>query len=183
MFSTLKYVNAPNFEPFRRIWQAKYLDGFVVHSRAFDGLKGNFPISFLIWDQGQKVPLADIATNVLDRGGELIGQKSFAVRPAETMLNAWITAPKARGELALPLSNALTASRNPRKKLSCDGALGHLFASNNDLQNAGQGTCLTSSIFTGRNGGGIFVLPGNLASAAVLFSVRLLARHTWLNLT
>ena len=149
--------------------------------RAFDGLKSNFPISFLIWDQSQKMPLADIATNVLDRGGDLIGQKSFAVRPAETMLNSWIPAPKARGELALPLSNALTASRNPRKKLSCAGALGHLFAGNNDLQNAGQGTLLTSSIFTGRNGGGLFVLPANLPHSAVLFSVRLLARHTWLN--
>ena len=38
MFSKLKYVNAPNFETFRDVWQAKYLDGFIVHSRAFDGL-------------------------------------------------------------------------------------------------------------------------------------------------
>jgi hypothetical protein len=181
MFSTLKYVNAPNFEPFRRVWQAKFLDGFVVHSRAFDGLTGNFPIGFLMWDQSQKVPLCDITTNVLDRSGALIGEKSFAVRPAGTMLNAWIPWPKARGELIVPLSNALTPSRNPRQKLGCDGALGHLFASNNDLQNAGQGTLITSSIFTGRNGGGFFILPNNLDSAAVVFSVRLLAPHTWLN--
>ena len=44
MFSTLKYVNAPNFEKFRLQWSAKFLGGFVVHSRAFDGLNGNFPI-------------------------------------------------------------------------------------------------------------------------------------------
>jgi hypothetical protein len=44
MFSTLKYVNAPNFELFRTQWRGKYLGGFVVHSKAFDGLKGNFPI-------------------------------------------------------------------------------------------------------------------------------------------
>ena len=181
MFSTLKYVNAPNFEPFRRIWRAKYLDGFVVHSRAFDGLTGNFPIGFLVWDQSQKAHLSDITTTVLDRAGVLIGEKSYAVRPAAKMLNAWIPWPKARGELIVPLSNALTPSRNPRQKLGCDGALGHLFASNNDLQNAGQGTLITSSIFTGRNGGGFFILPDNLDSAAVVFSVRLLARHTWLN--
>jgi hypothetical protein len=54
MFSTLKYVNSPNFEPFRRLWQAKFLDGFVVHSRAFDGLDGDFPIGFLVWDTKQK---------------------------------------------------------------------------------------------------------------------------------
>jgi hypothetical protein len=49
MFSKLKYVNAPNFEKFREAWNAKYLDGFIVHSKAFDGLNGNFPIGFLIW--------------------------------------------------------------------------------------------------------------------------------------
>jgi hypothetical protein len=181
MFSTLKYVNAPNFEPFRRVWLAEYLDGFVVHSRAFDGLKGDFPIGFLIWDQANKVPVADIATSVLDRSGALIGEKTYVVRPTSTLLNAWIPAPKARGDQTIPLSNALTPSRNPRNKRSCDGALGHLFASNNDLQNAGQGTLITSSIFTGRNGGGLFILPDNLPSAAVLFSMRLLARHTWVN--
>ncbi len=181
MFSTLKYVNAPNFEPFRRVWQAQYLGGFVVHSRAFDGLTGNFPIGFLIWDQRKKAPPADITTNVLDRAGTLVGEKSYAVRPAAMMLNAWIPWPRAKGEVILPLSNALTPSRNPRQKRGCHGALGHLFASNNDLQNAGQGTLITSSIFTGRNGGGFFILPDNLAYAAVVFSVRLLARHTWLN--
>ena len=58
MFSTLKYVNAPNFEPFRRVWLAKYLDGFVVLSRAFDGLDGDFPIGFLIWDTSKEQPVA-----------------------------------------------------------------------------------------------------------------------------
>lgn len=181
MFSTLKYVNAPNFEPFRAIWQAEYLSGFVVHSRSFDGLKGNFPIGFLIWDQAKKVKVSDIETSVLDRHGALIGEKTYVVRPTSLLLNAWIPSPKALGELALPLSNALTPSKNPRKKRFSDGALGHLFASNNDLQNASTGTCLTSSIYTGRNGGGVFVSPQNLLSAAVVFAVRRLVKPTWLN--
>ena len=49
MFSKLKYVNAPNFELFRQSWSAKYLGGFVIHSKAFDGLNGDFPIGFLVW--------------------------------------------------------------------------------------------------------------------------------------
>ncbi len=49
MFSTLKYVNSQAFEQFRSVWKAKYLGGFVVHSKAFDGLKGDFPIGFLVW--------------------------------------------------------------------------------------------------------------------------------------
>lgn len=181
MFSTLKYVNAPNFERFRAVWQAKYLDGFVVHSRAFDGLQGNFPISFLIWDQSAKQRVTDITVNALDRKGVLVGEKTYVVRPTSMLLNAWIPAPPAQGSVTIPLSNALTPSRNPRIKRSCVGAVGHLFASNNDLQNAGQGTLITSSIFTGRNGGGLFIRPDNLSAAAIVFSVRLLAPHTWLN--
>ena len=46
MFSTLKYVNAPNFGKFRNEWKAKYLAGFVVHSKAFDGLDGDFRSGF-----------------------------------------------------------------------------------------------------------------------------------------
>jgi hypothetical protein len=49
MFSKLKYVNAPNFAELREKWHARFLDGFVLHSKAFEGLKGNFPIGFLIW--------------------------------------------------------------------------------------------------------------------------------------
>jgi hypothetical protein len=49
MFSKLKYVNAPNFEQFREKWNATYLGGFVVHSKSFEGLKGDFPIGFLVW--------------------------------------------------------------------------------------------------------------------------------------
>jgi len=49
MFSKLKYVNAPNFEEFRKRWDTEYLGGFIVPSKAFEGLKGNFPIGFLIW--------------------------------------------------------------------------------------------------------------------------------------
>ena len=180
MFSKLKYVNAPNFEAFRTLWLADYLGGFTVHSRAFE-LKGEFPIGFLIWDQSVKARIGDITTNALNRKGDLIDEKTFVVRPAAQFLNAWIDAPKPKGELALPLSNALTPSRNPRKKRWCNCALGYLFAGNNDLQNASTGTLLASSIYTGRNGGGVWITPENLWQAAVVFSVRRLIKPTWLN--
>jgi hypothetical protein len=54
MFSKLKYVNSQTLAEFRSNWNAKYLDGFVVHSKAFDGLNGNFPIGFLIWATNTK---------------------------------------------------------------------------------------------------------------------------------
>ncbi len=180
IFSKLKYVNAPNFEAFRVLWKAKYLGGFAVHSRAFE-LKGDFPIGFLVWDQKVKEPVGDVTTGALDRAGSLVAEKTFVVRPASQFLNAWIVPPKAKGDLALPLSNAFTPSRNPRKKLWCNDAVGYLFAGNNDLQNASTGTLIASSIYTGRNGGGVWVVSENLWQAAIVFSVRRLIKPTWLN--
>jgi hypothetical protein len=83
MFSKLKYVNAPNFEKFREVWSAEYLGGFVVHSKSFDGLKGNFPIGFLIWKTNQntkkKIEITEIVTDVLDKEVNPIGEKVFII--------------------------------------------------------------------------------------------------------
>lgn len=185
MFSKLKYVNAPNFEKFRSAWNAAYQGGFIVHSKAFDGLKGDFPIGFLIWktDQSAKkrTPIADITVEVLNKKAEQIGAKKFYNLPCTTYLNVWMDKPATNDELALPLSNALKVSNNPRLKKSCDNMLGYLYASNNDLQHSGQETCITSSIFTGGNGGGAYILAENLWQAAVVFTMRRIVRPTWIN--
>lgn len=65
--------------------------------------------------------------------------------------------------------------------MSCDNMKGFLFAGNNDFQNASTGTLLTSSIYTGRNGGGVYLDEKNLWQAAVVFSVRRLIKPTWIN--
>lgn len=181
MFSTLKYVNAPNFEPFRRLWQARYLDGFVVHSRAFDGLDGDFPIGFLVWDTTYKEPISELTVGVIDRQGSLIGEKLYVARPNSLLLNLWMAKTPPNGGPALPLANALKVSKNPRQKRELVGALGYLYASNNDLQHSAIETLITSSIYTGGNGGGVYITPDNLWQAAVVFSVRRLIKPTWLN--
>ena len=65
--------------------------------------------------------------------------------------------------------------------MSSDEMKGFLFAGNNDLQNALTGTLITSSIYTGRNGGGVYLNDKNLWQAAIVFSVRRLIKPTWLN--
>jgi hypothetical protein len=185
MFSTLKYVNAPNFEKFREIWSAKYKGGFVVHSKAFDGLNGDFPIGFLIWQTRNqfknKEVINEIVTDVLDKKSNPIGEKIFYNIPNKRFLNGWMVKSKTNNELALPLSNAVSISDNPRIKMSCDNMKGFLFAGNNDFQNAPTGTLIASSIYTGRNGGGVYLNDENLWQAAVIFTVRLLIKHTWIN--
>jgi hypothetical protein len=181
MFSTLKYVNAPNFEPFRRMWKSTFLGGFVVHSQAFDGISGDFPIGFLIWDGGDQRDLSELSVGVVDKNGGFVGEKEYVARPTETLLNSWMPKLYANGPPALPLSNALKVSRNPRKKQQCLDSIGYLYASNNDLQHSAFETLITSSIYTGGNGGGVYIVPDNLWQAAIVFSVRRLIKPTWLN--
>lgn len=181
MFSKLKYVNAPNFEQFRKYWKAKYLDGFVVHSKVFDGLKGDFPIGFLVWDMAKKEDIDVVTVEALDKKVNPIGDKNFYNLPNDNFLNVWIEKPDTNNEIALPLENAVKVSKNPRQKKSCDSMIGYLYAGNNDLQNASQHTLISSSIYTGSNGGGSYITSDNLWQSAVVFSVRRLIKPTWLN--
>ena len=185
MFSKLKYVSGPNFEKFRHGWNAEYQGGFVVHSKAFDGLSGEFPIGFLIWKTNQgsqkRTPITEVTVEVLDKRAKRIGEKTFYNLPNSTFLNVWMDKSVTNDELALPLSNAIKVSSNPRIKKSCDNMKGFLFAGNNDFQNAQTGTLIASSIYTGRNGGGVYITEENLWQAAVVFSARRLIKQTWLN--
>jgi len=110
MFSTMKYVNAPNFEKFREVWQARYLNGFVVHNQAFDGLTGNFPIGFLIWqtNQSEITPITTIDAEVLNKDANPVGQKTFYSLPTDTYLNVWIKRQKANKTPVLPIKNAIS---------------------------------------------------------------------------
>ena len=181
MFSTLKYVNAPNFEEFRRRWTAEYLGGFVVHSRAFDGLRGDFPIGFLIWNLGVNAPTESIDTIALNRAGEVVGEKVFyRILPRPPLVD-WIVRPRSNNQPALPLKNALTptsSTKDVRGDWWADGAIGSMIAFGNDFQHAAQ-TALLSSGYG--NAGAFFVTPENLCKAAVIFTVRRLIRPTWLN--
>jgi hypothetical protein len=185
MFSTLKYVNAPNFEDFRKYWDADFLDGFVVHSKAFDGLSGDFPIGFLIWQtshgDGQHSEIEEISVEVLDKKARAIGEKRYYNLPSSKLLNSWVEKPDTNDVVALPLSNAVKVSSNPRIKRSSNNSIGYLYASNNDLQHASTETLIASSIYTGGNGGGTYINRENLWKAAIVFTVRRIIKSTWLN--
>lgn len=182
MFSKIKYVNSPNFAKFREKWTAKYLGGFVVHSQAFDGLKGNFPIGFLVWDTAKKVPASSIHTTALDKTGLILGYKTFYRKETQPLLSAWIVRPRSNQQDALPLKNAITpttSTKDVRGDKWADGAIGSMICFGNDLQHASTGTALLSSGYG--NAGAFFVTPANLWQAAVVFAVRRLIRPTWLN--
>jgi hypothetical protein len=184
MFSTMKYVNAPNFEKFREKWSAKYLGGFVVHNKAFEGLTGKFPIGFLIWktsnSSNTKVPITEVNVDVLDKKANPIGEKTFYNLPNSTFLNVWLDRPKANKTPVVPLKNAISPSEtNPRVKTWSDGAIAYMYCGVNDLQHAEQQTVIYSSVYGGGNG--FYITPENLWQASVIFTVRRLIKPTWLN--
>jgi hypothetical protein len=188
MFSTLKYVNAPNFEKFRAYWSAKYLDGFVVHSKAFDGLKGNFPIGFMVWKtdhlRKQKLVIDRITAEVLNKEAQPVGEKSFYNVPNEQFLSDWLPRSKKNNRDVIPLINAVTAVKkvlHVRNTKWADGAIAHFFCNGNDFQNSGTMTALFSSAHSIGHAGGYYITKENLWQAAIVFSVRLLIPHTWQN--
>lgn len=182
VFSKLKYVNSPNFAEFRRQWTAQYLGGFVVHSRAFDGLKGDFPIGFLVWDTSKNMPPKEIHTTALDRNGMIIGEKSFYREQNQLPLSEWISRPRSNKQDALPLKNAITpttSSKDVRGDKWADGAIGSFICKGNDFQNAQNSTAILSSGYC--SAGALFVTRENLWQVGVVFAVRRLIKQTWLN--
>lgn len=195
MFSTLKYVNSTNFEKFRTMWRAHYLGGFVVHSKAFDGLKGDFPIGFLVWktanndksceclQKSLKSIECTVYESVFDKDKRLTLEKAesknFYNISADKFLSSWIDRPKANNQKeVIGLKNAVEPNGIG---LWCDDAIGHLVCDSNDLQQAGQGTCLLSSASKIGHKGACYVTPDNLLQCAVVFTVRRIIAHTWLN--
>lgn len=181
MFSKLKYVNAPNFLNFRKQWTAQYLDGFVVHSKAFDGLKGQFPIGFLVWNLAVERAAQSIGVIALDKTGTVVGQHIFYREPPRPPLAEWIIRPRSNRTPALPLKNALlptTSMIDVRGRWWADGAIGSMIVFGNDLQHAGTTGLLSSGY---GNAGAFFVTEENLWKAAIVFSVRRLIKPTWIN--
>lgn len=186
MFSKLKYVNAPNFEKFRETWNAEYKDGFIVHSKAFEGLKGNFPIGFLIWKLNQnaknKLTIGEVRTEVLDKYAKPIGEKIFYNFPNVDFLSLWIDRPQTNKEEVISLSNAVTPAKSKSgSSIWSKDAIAHFVSDSNDFQNANQYTLLLSSSQGIGHKGAVYVNKENLWEVAVVFSIRRLIKPTWIN--
>ena len=181
IFSKLKYVNAPNFEKFRQKWSAEYLGGFIVHSKSFDGLKGDFPIGFLIWKttQKQKIDIKEIVTEVLDKNANPIGEKYFYNISNKNFLSLWMPRLKTNAT-NIPLKNAISPQDNYAKVTSwLDTAIAYMYCNSNDIQNASQQTAITSSVFS--TGNGFYITQENLWKSTIIFTVRRLIKPTWIN--
>lgn len=188
IFSTMKYINAPNFEKFRDAWNAEYLDGFIFHSTEFDGVNGHFPIGFLIWktknyENIEKTNITDISCEILnDNDLKSIGEHKFYNISSKYLLNNWIKRPKTNKEKIIPLKNAVSPATNTkdvRGSKGSDNWIACMMCKGNDFQNAGKSTALYSSGYG--SAGAFFVNPENLWKTCIVFTVRKIIPQTWLN--
>ena len=192
-FSTQKYISAQSFEVFRHQWKADFKAGLVVHNKAFDGSKGEFPIGFAVWSLQQQLPkLEQLEFDVYDKNLVVRGIKSFiysSTRPSlrggggggvEQPLNLWIERPRTEKIPAVPMKSALNiSSSNLAVTTTREDALGYMAALGNDVQNAVQGTFFVSSVAGA--GHGFYLTAQNLEQAAMVFTARRSTPKTWLN--
>lgn len=187
MFSKMKYVCAQASEDFRNVWNARFLNGFVIHNKAFDGLRGDFPIGFLIWKtdnrpSSQRTPITSVSCDVFDKKVQPVGNKTFYNLPTESYLSRWMDRPKTNKEECVPLTNAITPPIGNRKDQRgtkwSDDALGYMCTGTNDFQHQKYINLLSSPASMGH---GIFVNPSNLLQCAVYFTMTKIIHPTWLN--
>ena len=193
MFSKMKHINSQTFEAFRKEWPSRYLGGFVVHSKVFDGLKGDFPIGFLVWQTGEvstqrrreaecaKFP-DSVSCEVLDSNGNAIGEKTFYNIPSGRFLTNWIERPRPNKIPCVPLTNAIeppkATRRDQRGTKWSNGAIGYMCTGTNDFQHTKYVFLLSSGASMGH---GVYVNADNLWKCAVLFSMEKVVSPTWLN--
>jgi hypothetical protein len=182
IFSKLKHISTPTLKEFRLAWRARYLGGFVFHSHTFDGLKGEYPIGFLIWDSSKSEPVGGVTVDVLDDDGQIVEERTFLNYDGKFLLTDWVKRPRSNRNSVVPLKNSIipaTATKDLRGCYWSNGALAWLNCGGNDFQHANRDTFMFSSGYS--SGRGFFVTSENLWQAAIVFSVRRLIKPTWLN--
>lgn len=90
-FSKLKILQSPNFEDFRRIFNAKLEKLFLMPANTFDNVAGKFPIGFFIWDLSKKQPFTKIKADVYDEKGVFILKKNIGKQDSK-VINNWLKA-------------------------------------------------------------------------------------------
>lgn len=182
MFSTLKYVNAPDSIEFRnKHFDFKYEKGFVFHSKCFQGISGNFPIGFLIWNLSHKGVTKTIEIDITDNNAQTIGVKHLKLIEKKDVLNSWFTRPQNSNDYILPpLSNGITVksdNTDTRHRARPD-FLASICSKGNDFQNAKYISILSSPSVSA---GAFSVISENFEKAVTLYAVRKIPKPTWLN--
>jgi hypothetical protein len=182
MFSTLKYVNAPDSIKYRdKYFNNKYEKGFLFHSKCFQGIAGDFPIAFLLWNLSKESKSKTIKIDIANEKALNIGIKHLALIEKKDVLNKWFERPKNSNEYILPpLSNGITVksdNTDTRHRARTD-FLASICSKGNDFQNSKYVVILSSPSVSA---GAFTVNEDNFEKAVTLHAVRKIPKPTWLN--
>jgi hypothetical protein len=182
IFSTLKYLNAPDSIDFRDcFFNYKFEKGFLFHSKAFQDITGSFPIGFLIWNLAKQSDNRTVEIDILDKDSNLVGVKHLRLIKKNEVLNNWFPRPK-NSDLYImpPLSNGITVKSNnvDKRHRSSPDFLASICSNGNDFQHSKYVTILSSP---NASAGAFTVNEDNFEKSLVLHAVKKIPKHTWLN--
>jgi len=159
-FSKLKTLHAPNFNSFRKNFQAKLTKLFLVPAETFENVSGQFPIGFFIWDTSKKEQFKQIHADIYNEKGDYLFKKNIFSYDKSKYISDWLE------------DNSKNISKN---------YIGHLASVGNDFQN--QNTIFIDDVDKARKKGGrhTMISVENLIIVAIYFAVRKIITATWLN--
>ena len=157
-FSKLKYITGNNFKSFREIFKTKFLKGFVVPADTFDNVKGDFPISFIIWNTNIKEKFDNISLNIFDENENELGKKTFFTYDNNIKnIGKWIAQYKEKStELSIGMINTGRIDFQNQK----------LVYIKNDISDVAHSAMISKN---------------NLIYICVFFAIRLCIKADWLN--
>jgi len=182
MFSKLKYLNAPDSIEYRdRYFNFKYEKGFLFKSTNFHGVKGKYPIGFLIWNFSKSRDFKSVEINIANDQAETIGVKHLQLIAKKDVLNKWFTRPQNSNVYILPpLSNGITVKEgntDTRHRARPD-FLASVCSNGNDFQHAKYVVILSSP---NASAGAFSVIEKNFEKSFTLHAVKKIPKPTWLN--
>ncbi|GAA0879669.1 hypothetical protein GCM10009119_26380 [Algoriphagus jejuensis] len=182
MFSTLKYLNAPDSVEYRdKHFNYKLEKGFLFHSKCFHGVTGDFPISFLIWNLSKNGETKSVEIDIANNEGTSIGVKHLQLIKKGDVLNNWFPRPQNSKNYILPaLSNGLNvkAGNTDTRHRARPDFLASICSKGNDFQNAKYVSILSSPSVSA---GAFTVIKESFEKSITLHAVRKIPKPTWLN--
>ena len=179
LVATPKYISYINSELLREKYlKCRSLGGIEFPSKTFDGVKGEFPITFCAWDTGSREESVSVQVTLLDTDLLAIGNKKLEA-PAASLLTKRVSRPTNNDE-RLPVDRAgmIDGVKKTRAFKMAGGSIGYLVFPGNDVQHNAEVTMLSSVCY---NGNGFSVIPEAADKAILMWSVRKLVTPTWLN--
>jgi hypothetical protein len=155
----LKNLQSSNFSDFRKEFRAKLEKFFAVPANTFDNVKGQFPISFQIWDSEKEEVFTEKEGTFYDRNGNLLTIKKISSLNDTERINKWI-------------------KRFDNKK-SEDLVIGFMENPTPDYQN--NKFLNIANIEGNRHNNYLYLNRNTLLLGSIYFAVRLSIEATWLN--